>query len=750
MRTINRVTLMTIVCIAVLAAMAGSSAATETITLISDPGTYIEETGEGAVKTYQPSVWSDSLIDLSTGTTWIWSSYLLTGDEALNGATKTFIETFDIPASAKNIAATIEIAADDSVRMYLNNETEPFNTGNPGCSSPKQYTFTPQVGQNTLRIVVKNAANTRPDPKWNPAGVIYRADITYDEVDLWIKDPAPDTGTEPNTVSANIWTSPDIWVRNQNDGSDNHVHQNPIYGKDNYVYVEVHNRGSWPSTAAEDRVVEVYRTTASTGQGWPAGWTLIGTAPLGSIAPGDSRIIELPWSDLPQKGHYCLLARIVSDEDPITTTETNNPVYNTFQNNNIAWRNLNVLGKSCKANLTVRNVSNAETIDLRIEREASADTENILVVLDLESLFAGWQANGAQGEDVEIVGGTRIQLTSQNGAIRNIPMEPAAEASISVELIALDLSVNPENYSMHVVQTDADGAVNGGVSYEANVCLQASFLTLGSLPAACVPSQQSLNYHEQITADQGIAPYTFALTQGSLPAGLELSDDGVLSGTLTQSSVGSHTFIMTAVDAEGYRGNKEYTLDLYACELDFRGWQFDVNGATYQDDPNTLPDYVDDSGFDWSAGLGTLTVDFKPGAAGEYSITSAFDYLFSSTSPEHFTLSEDTVGTPAEEQLMGFEIAGEEITAQLGWDFSLQAGEWVRLTFAIGDALFGADGSLLPYSSFLYDDDSGEACDGALLIAGAVQSVPEPSALALLASGLLIGAWAVVRRRRRK
>ncbi|MEW5849389.1 MAG: putative Ig domain-containing protein [Myxococcota bacterium] len=60
------------------------------------------------------------------------------------------------------------------------------------------------------------------------------------------------------------------------------------------------------------------------------------------------------------------------------------------------------------------------------------------------------------------------------------------------------------------------------------------------------------------TAQGAQAPYTFAVGAGSLPAGLELSSDGVLSGSATQA--GDFSFTVTATDANGFTGSVSLAL----------------------------------------------------------------------------------------------------------------------------------------------------------------------------------------------
>lgn len=75
-----------------------------------------------------------------------------------------------------------------------------------------------------------------------------------------------------------------------------------------------------------------------------------------------------------------------------------------------------------------------------------------------------------------------------------------------------------------------------------------------SLPAAFAGTA----YSQTITANSGTSPYTFAMTSGSLPAGLTLSSGGALSGTPT--TPGMNTFEVTATDAASQTSARTYTL----------------------------------------------------------------------------------------------------------------------------------------------------------------------------------------------
>jgi hypothetical protein len=59
-------------------------------------------------------------------------------------------------------------------------------------------------------------------------------------------------------------------------------------------------------------------------------------------------------------------------------------------------------------------------------------------------------------------------------------------------------------------------------------------------------------YSQQLAATGGTGPYTFAVSSGTLPAGLTLSSSGLLSGTPT--TAGSPSLNITATDANGCPG----------------------------------------------------------------------------------------------------------------------------------------------------------------------------------------------------
>jgi hypothetical protein len=118
------------------------------------------------------------------------------------------------------------------------------------------------------------------------------------------------------------------------------------------------------------------------------------------------------------------------------------------------------------------------------------------------------------------------------------------------------LSGTPEvagTFDFVIVATGAAGAT-GNRSYSL-VVIGPITLSPTMLPAGAVGNA----YSQMLTAMGGAGgPFTFAVTEGLLPAGLTLSAAGLLSGTPT--SAGTSSFRVTATGADGLTGSQNYTL----------------------------------------------------------------------------------------------------------------------------------------------------------------------------------------------
>lgn len=86
------------------------------------------------------------------------------------------------------------------------------------------------------------------------------------------------------------------------------------------------------------------------------------------------------------------------------------------------------------------------------------------------------------------------------------------------------------------------------------------------LPSGLPNGTQNVAYSTTTFAAQGgTAPYSYAVTQGALPAGLVLSGGGILSGTPTVP--GATTFKITVTDADGNKKAQDYSINITAVVL---------------------------------------------------------------------------------------------------------------------------------------------------------------------------------------
>jgi hypothetical protein len=103
--------------------------------------------------------------------------------------------------------------------------------------------------------------------------------------------------------------------------------------------------------------------------------------------------------------------------------------------------------------------------------------------------------------------------------------------------------------------TLGDSNVNATCTTVPGVC-PAITLSPATLPNGTV----QVAYSQQITGSGGTEPYTFAVTNGTLPAGLTLTSSGLVSGTPT--TVGTSVVTIRGTDANGCFAEVVYTISV--------------------------------------------------------------------------------------------------------------------------------------------------------------------------------------------
>jgi len=210
------------------------------------------------------------------------------------------------------------------------------------------------------------------------------------------------------------------------------------------------------------------------------------------------------------------------------------------------------------------------------------------------------------------------------------------------------------NYNFTITATDSStgtGPYTGSQAYTLSIAAATPTITTASVANGTV----GVSYSQTISASSGNAPYTFSISAGSLPAGLNLSSSGVISGTPTAG--GSYTFTVKVTDAAGNTATQTYTgVTVSAPTLTLtpgvlsaatvgasysQGFSASGGTASYTyAESGTLP-----TGVSWNAGTATLsgtpkqsgsfpiTIQVTDSSGGTGPYTHSFSYTLQSNAP---------------------------------------------------------------------------------------------------------------------
>lgn len=289
--------------------------------------------------------------------------------------------------------------------------------------------------------------------------------------DFWIKDSYKDVGDEPNSnvidITPDIYMSPDIWNRQEENDTTGLSHQNPEWKtkSDNTIRVKIRNRGA--DTSANG-ILRLYWTYGATGEIWDKSWIdaygnwfwnedSLAYYPMGSeitntngfsipaIPPGDSVIVSYGWRPPNPYWYYhgdkkyssnpvvCVYARIEEcNQYPfgMTYPEQFNEVVtdNIKQNNNIATRNMRVMD-SAYGNLNLPgdwilvgrdgNINPDGIIRIHPEDNSHLDYWNVFLELD-DAVYEAWDLGGSNGYSFALTEPQTVKALSHEFYLENI------------------------------------------------------------------------------------------------------------------------------------------------------------------------------------------------------------------------------------------------------------------------------------------------------------------------------------------
>ena len=217
-------------------------------------------------------------------------------------------------------------------------------------------------------------------------------------------------------------------------------------------------------------------------------------------------------------------------------------------------------------------------------------------------------AGSTYTQTLVLSGGIAPYVVTQSGTL---------PAGLSFNTGTLSFSGTPTeagNFNLSITASDSTGGTAATVTN--NYTLTIASPTLALTPAALPTGTAGIAYHQTLTASGGIAPYRYAVSAGSLPAGLSLTAAGQLSGTPTVA--GSFTFSVTATDSTtGVAGTvaHSYTLVLASPTLVITPATVPngVRGIAYT---QTLGASGGTAGYTFAVTAGTLPAGLTLSAAG--------------------------------------------------------------------------------------------------------------------------------------
>ncbi|WP_330275267.1 hypothetical protein OG205_06205 [Lentzea sp. NBC_00516] len=280
--------------------------------------------------------------------------------------------------------------------------------------------------------------------------------------DVFVRDNVSDVGNEPSAGS--IYYSPDIKVCSTPVLCA--VSQNPVVGVNNYVFVTLRRKPG--GIGFVDGNLHLYRSNLGGGTAWPGGWTYIGTAGSSVPVSGTTVMITWPGWNVPGPAHFCLLARWVSNADPMTFAEGANTQLNAQRNNNIAWRNVDSVRvrpfEPVRVPYTIGNPERGDARQNLIFEQPRPFAGTATIDLGRE-LTARWKAAGGRATGVKQVGETQFQLVDTKASIEGLVLKGDERIETALTF-ATDKEAGPAE--LHVRQVDVQGTDLGGAQYLIN------------------------------------------------------------------------------------------------------------------------------------------------------------------------------------------------------------------------------------------------------------------------------------------
>lgn len=335
-----------------------------------------------------------------------------------------------------------------------------------------------------------------------------------------------------------------------------------------------------------------------------------------------------------------------------------------------------------------------------------------------------------EGLDTEFNSGVKIYLITINpvnvalgpitaGLFRNVPVSFVVGVSggTSPYVFTLESGNLPTGLSLVDDGTiSGTPSANGNFTFtlratdaNSNTSTRQYVLSVGTVsitlsPVTLTSAIRNINYSATVTAAGGAAPYTYAVTAGTLPSGITLdSTTGEIAGK--SATVGTSNFTITATDSNSNTGTRNYALEV-----------IDVN-ITLSTLTSTL-----------SQNVSTTFNATASGGSSPYVFT-----LDSGTLPTGLTLATNGTisGTPTQAQAFTFTLRATDVNTNFGTrQYTITVGV---VTITVQPTTLPAGETNINYSESLI------ATGGASPYVFTLTSGTLPGTFALSTSGVLSG-----------
>jgi hypothetical protein len=297
------------------------------------------------------------------------------------------------------------------------------------------------------------------------------------------------------------WASNNIWLRNTQDGIQEH--QNPVYNENvpNYVYARIKNIGCGTTPSSS---LKTYWAKASTSLNWPNTWNgttynggeaklgdAIGTISIPELQPEQETIVSMPFM-IPNPDKYMnivnepwrfgLLARVTSESDEATANETDDLMQNINNNENIALKNVTIVDfgndnpdeQTIGGVIAVGNTFNTpKSFYLELVKEDLEtgkpiyDEAEVSLKLD-ETLYQAWVRGGKTAERIENTLDDKIILVKDNNVfLKDLELNSNETGTLYIKFNFLTKEITDKaRYVYHVIQRETGtDKIIGGETY---------------------------------------------------------------------------------------------------------------------------------------------------------------------------------------------------------------------------------------------------------------------------------------------